>query len=525
MKSVENKYKDFFHVIDDNRRKFESLLGFINDSDNKMARLCAAQKALTFAVYRPTGYFYSKVLEDFYVDLAEKNKLSLENISYVHKSFLHVMTECYSTGGHTRVVERWIEHAQSDEKHSVVLLDQRDTELPRLLKNNIKKRNGELFVLNKDKSQISRALDLRKLGMGYEYIILHIHMDDPISTIAFGSKDFTRPVIFFNHAQHLFWIGKRISDIVADFMVGCNISKERRLLTNVYKLPIPIDVAKNRKLNKLKVRNELNISIDKKIIITVGSAYKYKPILNDYVFFEIIDKVLETNPKACLYVMGPDNNDKNWRDLKSKFKEKIILLGNVSYEKGYLEYLNASDVLIDSYPVGGGTVCVDAIENECPFVSLKNILGNVDFIAESEGFCKDKEEMILKINKILNNNVYANSVLKNEKALFVKDYTNENWNLYLNNILCNSESHNIKSLDHETEPVLIDDYCVGLNEFYKNQVADFISFDEFGICIQIKGFPFIFEKRTYECDEGILKILIFFGWKIRYKFIRNSRFI
>ena len=516
-----NQYEKFFCRIQENKRKFELLLDFIQETDNELMKIYVAQKALTFAVYKSTGYFYSTVLENFYVNLAEKNHISLENIDFTDNSFLHVMTECYPTGGHTRIVERWIENAYSDEKHSVILLKQKNIKIPNTLKDNIKKRSGELFILNDDEDQISKALELRKLGMRYKYIILHVHMDDPVPTIAFGSRDFTRPVILFNHAQHMFWIGKRIADIVADFMIGRDISRVRRKLSNIYKLPIPVDSNITEKINKVDSRKRLGISTNQKMIITVGSAYKYRPILNDYLFFEIIDEILDQNLDAYLYVIGPDNNEVDWDNLKNKYGTRIVILGSVSFDEGYIDYLNAADILIDSYPVAGGTVCVDAVKNNCPFLSLKNVLGNVDFIAESEGFCKDKDEMFFKVNQMLNDKVYLNNILENEKKLYEKDYSRENWKLYLKRILSGVKLHTIKNLDYETEPVLIDDYCVALNEFYKKDDIDFVGIDKLGICVRTKGIPFLCEKRTYESYEGTSKFLILFGLKIKYKWIKK----
>ena len=71
------------------------------------------------------------------ISFAKKIKVDIKNINYTKNSFLHVMTQGYQTGGHTRVIERWIENAQNDQIHSVVLTNKNDSVL-NTLQNNIK---------------------------------------------------------------------------------------------------------------------------------------------------------------------------------------------------------------------------------------------------------------------------------------------------------------------------------------------------------------------------------------------------
>ena len=53
-------------------------------------------------------------------------------------------------------------------------------------------------------------------------------MDDPTAVVAFGIEKFERPVIFYNHSAHLFWIGKSIADIVLDVVKDNEITKKQR---------------------------------------------------------------------------------------------------------------------------------------------------------------------------------------------------------------------------------------------------------------------------------------------------------
>ena len=74
-------------------------------------------------------------LEKFFINIAQQYDIDNYNINYENNTVLHVLTQANITGGHTRVVERWVE-LQKDYKHSCILLNQNDIEVPEILKTN-----------------------------------------------------------------------------------------------------------------------------------------------------------------------------------------------------------------------------------------------------------------------------------------------------------------------------------------------------------------------------------------------------
>ena len=105
------------------------------------------------------------------------------------------MSEAYHTGGHTRVVERWIE-ADDKRKYSLVMTRKSPSELPSRLVAAVERSGGRIVELDSETDFIKRGLALRKIAASFETVVLHTHMDDPIPLIAFGSDDFKRPVGF-----------------------------------------------------------------------------------------------------------------------------------------------------------------------------------------------------------------------------------------------------------------------------------------------------------------------------------------
>lgn len=135
------------------------------------------------------GIYSCSFLENYYLDIAAALKIELPN-EYRCKSILHVMTESYNTGGHTRVVERWIDISPSDEVHSVLLTKQNKENVPLFLEKVVQEKKGEIIDFPKELSNIEKAGKIRQIASKYEKIVLHIHMDDEIPLIAFGTKEF-----------------------------------------------------------------------------------------------------------------------------------------------------------------------------------------------------------------------------------------------------------------------------------------------------------------------------------------------
>src|SRR5438067_2243266 len=75
----------------------------------------------------------------------------------------------------------------------------------------VKTSGGELMALNPAAPWIERARALRELARGYDAVVLHIHHHDPVPILAFADGD-RPPVVLFNHADHMFWLGSSIVD-------------------------------------------------------------------------------------------------------------------------------------------------------------------------------------------------------------------------------------------------------------------------------------------------------------------------
>ena len=495
------KYEE---CIQENKKQFEELLDIVNNKAlNFDYRLETALIALRFAVFSPTGYFYCNDLEKFFIDIAQENDISSYNIPHQKGTILHVLTTAYTSGGHTRVVERWIKN-HTGFKHSVVLLNQNKSEIPQTLINNCKDSGGEMFVFSED-NLIQRSLKLRELALRYEYVVLHIHMDDPAATIAFGTEKFTRPVLLFNHADHLFWIGKYIADVVLNFRTKSSISNKYRLITNNKKLPIPVDNSNDIKSETSAMRNE------HPIIFSSGSSFKYSPFENKSLI-PVFDEILTKSPSSLLYVVGVKTNGM-WKPLVKKYKKRVTLIERLPYPE-YLQKLRTASVVVDSYPVSGGTAIIDAIKQNIPFVSLKTIEGQTDFVENSNGICNTPQELVDKVIKILEDKTAAKELLLNELNKFNEENDIDLWVKNIKNILsATPEKHQLQEFTEQK--IFINDYTMMIYWMYKKEAAGLLA-------KKILFIPHILTFEKYKIGNQKIKRLKLFN-KTVFKSVKQRK--
>jgi hypothetical protein len=271
----------------------------------------------------------------------------------------------------------------------------------------IEESGGRIYVLNEDDGWVAKGLELRRLSSKFESVVLHTHMDDPIPLIAFGTDDFKRPVGFFNHADHRFWLGVSVSDIVADFRTwGERITNTCRRVQDSCLLTIPADCRQVSAISKNKARKSLGISSETKVVLTVGSDFKYKPMLG-IDFLNIVIPLLEANPKVVIFGIGMTfDYFPEWERVSRRFNGRLHALGYVAHDKLY-DYYAASDLALDSCPTSGETAMTDAVVCRCPVLGTSNPTGLMEWFVDSVAYCHSVEELLIKAHRILTDEKYA----------------------------------------------------------------------------------------------------------------------
>lgn len=393
-----NSRDDIEREVLANRARFEILVEKAVSALELYRRVELAKDAVDFASSHSTGYFASSELERVFLDLASSFEVGPRD-EPVPDSVLHVMTKCYAVGGHTRVVERWIE--LSPEKHSLVFTEDEAQNVPPRLQQAISNCSGVIEKLPDSLDLVQKAKRLRQLASRFQRVVLHVHMHDVLPLVAFGAPEFQRPVIFFNHADHRFWVGVSIADVIAETRLwGCETSLRKRDTQRSVNLGIPVDGLTSETCAAGDVRGRLGLRPEHKVILTAGGPHKYRKIPG-FDFLSAVLPILDENPEAVLVGIGPtSNNPPEWGDAERRYPKRVFALGFKSPAELY-EWARVSALAIDSFPMSGGTALSDMTSAGCPVLALRCPTDHLDYIKETEAYCEDVPDMMRRANAIL----------------------------------------------------------------------------------------------------------------------------
>ncbi|MEA1891138.1 MAG: hypothetical protein U9N33_00335 [Campylobacterota bacterium] len=377
----------------------------------------------------------------------ELNKISQTieldtNQVFTPNSFLHVMSESYGEGGHTKLVELFIKNIDSNEdKHSILLLNQLQ-EIPQSLYNSLKD-DSQLIVFDKDTDK-NKAQKLANIACKYRYIILHIHPEDTVANLAFGNKKFQRPIIFLNHADHKFWCGVSISDITLDLSTdGSLISRDLRGVHNSKIVHIPIE-NKNINIDKDEARKYLKISKDKKIILSIASEFKYGTTAQDIEkFTKLATEIVSTYDDCKFILIGPSRDNKYWNKAYIATDAKIDPLGIIKRDE-LKYYIACADLYIESFPFSSYTAFLDTAIYNIKILTLKTPISTLDVVKENHLQSNSVEALTKNaISFLKNSNTEQNNI---DLSIHLK----EKWSNNLYHILSDVKEHQLYTFHPKT---------------------------------------------------------------------------
>jgi len=413
-----------------NTNFIEEIKSLYNKEFNIEEKINFLNSLVYFLTSNVTTKFSDSFLEKELNNISETLKFKLSK-DYKKKSILHVMSESYAIGGHTKLVELFIKNTQCIyENQSLVITDQR-TELAESLKNVINV-TGELTLLNINDSYINKAIKLANIASEYELIVLHIHPYDITSNLAFGNNNFKRPILYLNHADHMFWCGVSISDMVLDLTEeGSIFSQKTRGVKKSKIVNIPI-IEKKSNLTKKEARKFLNLDQNEKIILSIASEYKYGRTKDEISNFANMSKnIIEKVENSTFLLIGPSKENPYWNDIFVKTKGKVNPLG--LKDRKLLEYyIVSSDLYIESFPFASYTAFLDTALFGIKMMNLKTPIFTLDVVRENNISAKSIEE--LQNNAIS----YLNKQSDNNCPLDLSNHLEKKWGENLINILENN---------------------------------------------------------------------------------------
>lgn len=388
---------DIERGIEYSTKYFEHYVQKIKKSRSLKDKLYNARRAIRVANRGSTGYMSSDAIEGVFCQIARENHVPLAH-DFQPGTVLHVATGLFETGGHSRIVERWIEQSDPAEQHSVILTNGGD--VPARVVRAVADKGGRVIKQNRDDTDLQRGLELRRIASHYERVVLHINMDDTVPLIAFGTDEFQRPVIFFNHADHRFWLGVSIADVVVNFRdFGEQICTRWRGTQPGFFLPLPLNT--NTAAKNIKCAHD--VPQNRPIIFTGGSPFKYSPLMG-LNFTKYMAAVIREMPDILFITVGM-----NQRFLPqiADIPQKNLMRHDLMPHECFLGYMNKADLVVDSFPFSGGTMLLDAVSLGKPILSLNCPVGQLNYITRSDAYCDDIKQMVDKTCRILRNSSAA----------------------------------------------------------------------------------------------------------------------
>jgi hypothetical protein len=475
-----------------NKRLFEKAVSRAQmalKNDKLNSAISWAQIGADFALYKHPGFYSNEPLESVLLDVANRlheqraaqdidQKTHSNRKSTNKKNILHVMSEGFVYGGHTSLVSAWIKNTLDTAVSSVVTTVQKDP-LPHNLASLIATSGGEYRSLATFSSNLlTRSLLLRQLSRNWaDVVVLHVHPSDAIPVVAFGIAG-GPPVIILNHADHAFWLGASVADVVANLRPsGLRITLNRRGIKNSKILPIP--------LSKVKLdfdyevsRKRLSIRKDKVVLLTVGAEFKYTPF-GRFDFVSTMEKILKKNPNVVLFAIGP-RQDRRWAEASARVGGRIKATGVLDRMELDAFYACA-DIYVEGFPVGGATALLEAGVRGLPIVGVRvpeaPILSGSDDIAleKFDLHSSSLEAFTASLERMINQPSLRSQKISQVKQSIEQIHFSPGWNDFLDNIMDSLPlEHTPKLPDSPCSPDNSDVFWAGLSTVaLKNQKQQF----------------------------------------------------
>jgi glycosyltransferase involved in cell wall biosynthesis len=431
-----------------NQKEFRILCEKANDFMSRSNYLAAAvygEMAAYYATAEHCGFFVSQELEKILITVGQQ---ALANDSKPRrkvfeqtkpKRVLHVLTSVRGVGGHTKMLCRWIQQ-DTGRNHSVIVTRQElSDEIPQNLRTVVNNSQGKICVLNQKAGDlISWARRLQSISQKFDLVVLHIHNYDVIPIIAFANKEKSPTIIFLDHADHKFWLGAGISDIVVNLREsGMNLSQTRRgiELSRNFLLPTLVEPTE-RKLSREQAKRQLNISKDSILLVSIARSVKFRTI-DGTSFIEAHVPLLEKYKKTFLLVVGPGERE-DWSTVILQSEGRIKVFSET--EKTAIFY-QAADIYIDSFPFVSNTSLLEAgsygipLVSRFPYSDMSAILG-----ADMPGFtgkliwARNSKDYTEVLSNLIEDMEFRESLGEATKKKIAEMHFGENWQNNLESI-------------------------------------------------------------------------------------------
>ena len=210
------------------------------------------------------------------------------------------------------------------------------------------------------------ARRLRDLAADADVVVLHVGNRDIVPVLAFADPVGRPKTIYIDHADHLFWLGVGIADVVAGLRgSGALLARRRRGIEPGRQALLPIILAPPaRSVDRAEAKRRLGLDPDATMLLSVARAVKFRSI-GGTSYAEAHLPFLRQRPGASLVVVGAGTRP-DWADAIEAVGGRIVLHGE---RPDTALFYQAADIYVDSFPFVSTTSLLEAGSYETPLVT------------------------------------------------------------------------------------------------------------------------------------------------------------
>ncbi|XGI82748.1 glycosyltransferase [Halorutilales archaeon Cl-col2-1] len=343
-------------------------------------------------------------------------------------TILFIASSLHDQGGHSELLEKWATYTSKDsfvESLNLILTNSNNTpsEYDSLRKNlnGLLDRRIELSPKDRYTTRVQKLVDYID-AIEPDRVLLFIHPNDVVAISSLARDYPDCEFIFYNHADHTFWLAHPSIDHFIEFRKsGYQLSKTYRSLQPSGIIPLTTNIHLSEVYGKFP-----QIPDNKSVSVSIGSFHKIKNN-GQSPYLEAVDKILSENEDHHhVFVSNHHETDLEDRYLSDTSQTRFHPIGPLdNLSKIYTE----SDFLIQTFPVGGGMVSIEAMAFGLPIVAKQlrfPFLSAPTFLPSEYGFIAETHNDIVNYaSKFINNSndrAKAGNVLKKH---FQKTYDPE----------------------------------------------------------------------------------------------------